>query len=75
MPTEIIFIFMKFEGCILSSIGASSIPVSRQADKTLIVFENFKICSGQTKRYLASLNEDVALPDIYLENFSRFFVF
>ena len=31
MPTEITFIFMKFEGHILSSIGTRSIPVSRQA--------------------------------------------
>ena len=46
--TEISFIFfMKYKGCILNGIGARSIPVSRlagrQADKTLIVFKNFKI--------------------------------
>ena len=39
--------FIKFESCILNSIGARSIPVSkqagRQADKTLIKFENFEI--------------------------------
>ena len=29
--TKITFIFMKFEGCILSGIGTRSIPVSRQA--------------------------------------------
>ena len=48
---EITFVFMKFEGYMLSGIGARSIPVSRQAgwqagrqaDETLIVFENFKI--------------------------------
>ena len=29
MLTEITFIFMKFEGCILNGVGARSIPVSR----------------------------------------------
>ena len=51
MPTEITFIFMKFEGCILSGIGARLIPVSRQvgrqagwlADEILIMFNIFKI--------------------------------
>ena len=31
MPTEITFIFRKFEGYIPSGIGARSVPVSRQA--------------------------------------------
>ena len=33
VPTEITFNFMKFAGSILSSIGARSIPVSRQAGR------------------------------------------
>ena len=82
MLTEITFIFRKFEGYIPSGIGAKLIPVSRQAgwlagrqaDKTLIVFE-IKNSGGQTKQNLACLNEDVVLPEIYLQHFSRLFVF
>ena len=44
MPTEITFIFRKFEGYIPSGIGARSIPVDRLAeDKNVISFEIFKI--------------------------------
>ena len=47
MPTEIMFIFIKFEGYIHSGIGTRSVPVGRQAgrlaDKNVISFENFKI--------------------------------
>ena len=77
---EITFIFVKFEDCILSGIGARSIPVSRQvfrqagrlADETLIMFDNLKILQWATKRHLACLNKDVALPDIYRQ-FQRVF--
>ena len=43
MPTEITFIFRKFEGYIPSGIGARSVPVSRLADENVILFEIFKI--------------------------------
>ena len=44
---KLLLFFVKFEGCIFSSLGARSIPVSRQAgrqaDETLMVLNNFKI--------------------------------
>ena len=46
MPTEITFIFRKFEGYIRSGIVSRSVPVGRQAgrlaDKNVISFEIFK---------------------------------
>ena len=45
MPTEIAFIFRKFEGSILSGIGSRSVPVGRQAgrlsDEKVISLEFF----------------------------------
>ena len=47
VPTEIMFIFRKFEGYIPSGIGSRSVPVDRQAgklsDENIISFEFFKI--------------------------------
>ena len=36
MPTEISFIFGKFEGYILSGIGSRSVPVDRQAGRQAV---------------------------------------
>ena len=52
VPTEITFIFRKFEGYIPNGIGSRSVPVGRQAagwqagrlaDENVISFEIFKI--------------------------------
>ena len=47
MPTEIMFIFRKFEGYIPSGIGSRSVPLGREAgrlaDENVILFEIFKI--------------------------------
>ena len=39
MPTEITFIFRKFEGYIPSGIGSRSVPDGRLADENVILFE------------------------------------
>ena len=68
MPTEIVFIFRKFEGYIPSSIGSRSVPVGRQAgwqvDKNVILFKILKLSSGQILQHLAGLNEDIALLEL-----------
>ena len=65
MPTEITFIFRKFEGYIPSSIGARSVPVSRQAgrlaDENVILSE---FSSELSSQHLACLNEDIALLEL-----------
>ena len=47
MPTEIVLIFGKFEGYLLSGIGSRSVPFNRQAgtlsDENVISLEIFKI--------------------------------
>ena len=64
MPTEITFIFRKFEGYIPSGIGSRSVPVGRLADEHVISFEIFKFSSGQIFQHLACLNEDIALLEL-----------
>ena len=68
MPTEITFIFRKFEGYIHSGIGSRSVPVGRLAGrpagcqtKTSVRSEFLKFSSGQILQHLACLNEDIAL--------------
>ena len=43
MPTEIVLIFGKFEGYILSGIGSRSVPVDRQADENVMPFKFLKM--------------------------------
>ena len=46
MPTEITFIFVKFEGCVLSGIGARSIPVIVQPG---MYFQNIKTHGSESR--------------------------
>ena len=59
MPTEITFIFRKFEGYIHSGIGSKSVPVGRLADENAILFEFLKFSFEQMLQLLACLNEDI----------------
>ena len=66
MPTEITFIFRKFEGYIPSGIGSRSVPVGRQAGRRKRDFVRIlkKFSSGQIFQHLACLNEDIALLEL-----------
>ena len=68
MPTEIPFIFRKFEGYAPSGLGSRSIPVDRQAGrlagrqtKTVLFSRFLKFVSWSSKHYLAALNNVIGL--------------